>query len=224
LIARLKPGQVLTPPHQLLRDRWFEIQVRSVLEHAWAEIEHEIVYKSGVSHPDEMLRRFASLAGTLELLDNEFLQFREERSHRIDTYVSKYKLHEDQNTAFDVARLLAFLEASRPGGRSWRQAAGDGKPFEAGLEVSCVEALKSVGLGTPASLKRMFRSPKYRYAVHSFAAANGIAPIDVSHLASVVLAAVVKDASTLWHHFPEMIYDPTIEQIAQRRAGQRRRR
>jgi ppGpp synthetase/RelA/SpoT-type nucleotidyltranferase len=83
LIARLKPSQVLTPSHQLLQKRWFEIQVRSILEHAWAEIEHEIVYKSGVAQPDAILRRFAALAGTLELLDGEFLALREMRNDLI---------------------------------------------------------------------------------------------------------------------------------------------
>src|SRR2546426_985006 len=72
LIARLKPAQILTPQHQTLRDRWFEIQIRSVLEHAWAEIEHEIVYKAGVNYSPSVLRRFAALAGSLELLDREF--------------------------------------------------------------------------------------------------------------------------------------------------------
>lgn len=35
LIARLKSNQVRGPRYQILRNRWFEIQVRSILEHAW---------------------------------------------------------------------------------------------------------------------------------------------------------------------------------------------
>src|ERR1035437_5967059 len=46
LIARLKRGGSLATTY--LRDRWFEIQIRSILEHSWAEIEHELVYKAGV--------------------------------------------------------------------------------------------------------------------------------------------------------------------------------
>src|SRR5262249_10940698 len=48
-----------------LKDIWAEIQVRSILEHAWAEIQHAIIYKSQIKYPDTVLRRFAALAGTL---------------------------------------------------------------------------------------------------------------------------------------------------------------
>ncbi len=219
LIVRLKPAQVLTPSHKLLRSRWFEIQVRSIIEHAWAEIEHEIVYKSGVVQPDEILRRFAALAGSLELVDNEFLALRERRNDLIEQYAAKYRLGEDRRKSFDVARLLGFLEAFRPGGLSWRQAAAMGTPFGVGLDASGVAALKAVKLGTQESLNVVLRSSRFRYALRSFAAAHGIAPTEVSHLATVVLAVVVKNPRVVQIHFPEMIYDSTIMSIVQRRTG-----
>jgi putative GTP pyrophosphokinase len=49
-----------------------EIQVRTILQHAWAEIEHDIQYKSAALIPREIRRRFMSLAGLLELADREF--------------------------------------------------------------------------------------------------------------------------------------------------------
>jgi ppGpp synthetase/RelA/SpoT-type nucleotidyltranferase len=220
LIARLKPNQIFTRDHRPLRRRWFEIQVRSILEHAWAEIEHEIVYKSGIKQPVPIIRRFAALAGSLELLDGEFLALREERDRLIDEYVVKYKNNQDQRRVFDVARLLAFLESQRPEGRSWRQAVAAGRPFAAGLEVSCVDALKTVGLGTPASLGQMFKSGRFRYAVRSFATAKGLAPAEISHLAEVVLAVMAKNVHVVQRHFPEMMYDPAIRLIVERRAGQ----
>jgi len=109
VIARLRPGQVISLDDRAIRRRWFEIQVRSIVEHAWAEIEHEIVYKSGVALPDAARRRFASLAGTLELLDNEFLALRDARSALISEYRAKYEQGKDQRISFDVARLGAFL-------------------------------------------------------------------------------------------------------------------
>jgi hypothetical protein len=216
------PNQIASHNRNFLRDHWFEIQVRSILEHAWAEIEHEIVYKSGIKQPREITRRFASLAGALELLDSEFLALRKENDLLIGHYRVVYLENEDQRILFDVARLLGFLEASRPG-LSWRQAAGDGVPFRAGLDNSCVEALKVVGLGTPASLSRMFQSSRFRYALRSFAALQGIGQTDVSHLANVVLAVMVKDAKVVEHHFPEIINDPAIRQFFDRRASRRQR-
>lgn len=49
-----------------------EIQVRTILQHAWAEMEHDIQYKSSYSIPSEIRRRFMSLAGMLEVADREF--------------------------------------------------------------------------------------------------------------------------------------------------------
>jgi ppGpp synthetase/RelA/SpoT-type nucleotidyltranferase len=48
LVARITPSDARNPQYVLLRGQCFEIQVRSILEHTWAEIEHEIRYKSGI--------------------------------------------------------------------------------------------------------------------------------------------------------------------------------
>ena len=49
-----------------------EIQVRTILQHAWAEIEHDIQYKATAALPDQVRRRFAALAGLIEIADREF--------------------------------------------------------------------------------------------------------------------------------------------------------
>ncbi len=49
-----------------------EVQVRTILQHAWAEIEHDIQYKSATAIPAEIHRRFMALAGMLEVADREF--------------------------------------------------------------------------------------------------------------------------------------------------------
>lgn len=50
----------------------FEIQVRTILQHAWAEIEHDRSYKFPGDLPPALRRRLNLLAGTLELVDREF--------------------------------------------------------------------------------------------------------------------------------------------------------
>jgi ppGpp synthetase/RelA/SpoT-type nucleotidyltranferase len=59
-------------------DARYEIQVRTLLEHAWAEIEHDLGYKSPHSVPGPARRRLNRLAGLLELADQEFAAIRRE--------------------------------------------------------------------------------------------------------------------------------------------------
>ncbi len=72
-----------------------EIQVRTVLQHAWAEIEHDIRYKSTSTIPQVISRRFMTLAGLLEIADHEFEAIQKE-----DAY-----LRANARTLIDEGRL-----------------------------------------------------------------------------------------------------------------------
>ncbi len=67
------------------KDLKCEIQIRSVLQHAWAEIEHDLGYKSAITVPRDIRRDFSRLAGLLELADKEFDEIRKKLSqYRIE--------------------------------------------------------------------------------------------------------------------------------------------
>jgi putative GTP pyrophosphokinase len=57
----------------------YEIQVTSILSHAWAEIEHDW-YDLRDAFPPEIKRRFARMAALLEVAESEFLELRKRRS------------------------------------------------------------------------------------------------------------------------------------------------
>ncbi|MBX7194654.1 MAG: hypothetical protein K1X94_21545 [Sandaracinaceae bacterium] len=66
-------------------DARFEIQIRTALQHAWAEVEHDLGYKALVDGagsgeretvPAEIRRRFSRVASLLEIADQEFVSIR----------------------------------------------------------------------------------------------------------------------------------------------------
>ncbi len=79
LLVALDAARESQPAYAGLRGRVAQVQVRTVLQHAWAEFEHDIRYKGNV--PDDAAadldRRFTLAAGLIELADREFATIRE---------------------------------------------------------------------------------------------------------------------------------------------------
>ena len=85
----------------------FEIQIRSLLQHALAVLHHDTGYKSDVEIPIEYQRRFARLAGLLELVDDEFSEVR----HSIEEYKKKIKNVVKDGTLENVELTLDSYQA-----------------------------------------------------------------------------------------------------------------
>lgn len=76
-----------------------EIQMRTLMQHAWANMYHDIGYKSGVEIPKEYIRNMNRLAGMLELVDAEFSRIRMEVTdyrRRMQTLVASGNLDDAQ--------------------------------------------------------------------------------------------------------------------------------
>ena len=72
LIATLHPKRLNLPENQPYTGMKFEIQIRTILQHAWAEIEHNYVYKPHSTVPPDVKRLFFRIAALLEVADLDF--------------------------------------------------------------------------------------------------------------------------------------------------------
>ncbi len=71
-----RPVEHLSPV--LPEDMVFEIQVRTILQDAWAEVEHELIYKTDFNPFDKPLRRkLAAINANLNLADTIFQEIRD---------------------------------------------------------------------------------------------------------------------------------------------------
>jgi len=71
-LVRLRLNRAQLPEYSRFCESVTEVQLRTILQHAWAEIEHDIQYKAASVIPVEIRRRFMALAGMLEMADREF--------------------------------------------------------------------------------------------------------------------------------------------------------
>jgi len=78
LICELERERAALPEYKPFKGLLFEIQVRTVLQHAWAEIDYDRGYKFSGVLPSELRRRLNLLAGQLEFADKEFSRLAED--------------------------------------------------------------------------------------------------------------------------------------------------
>lgn len=118
-----------------------EIQIRSVLQHAWAAISHKLDYKAAIEAPLAMRRPLFQLSALLELADEQFAALRD-RSAMIAEHYKADVAKGDLDLPLDVSSLDAFFQELGDLA-SWEQMGiGIGmRPNKAELEVSRNDAL-----------------------------------------------------------------------------------
>ena len=92
-------------PEEMCHKR-FEIQIRTMLQHAWSDINHDLGYKSQFGVPRAVTREFARLAGLLEIADNEFVRVRDD----MNRYTEETKRKIIENDADDVLIDMISLD------------------------------------------------------------------------------------------------------------------
>ncbi len=109
-LIRLDPRRSELPEYEPFADAITEIQVRTILQHAWAEIEHDIQYKSSSVIPTAIRRRFMALAGMLEIADREFQAIQDDDRRLTVEARSRVERGELERVEITPDAVKAFLD------------------------------------------------------------------------------------------------------------------
>lgn len=75
-VAGFSYDRLRLPEYALFAGLKFEIQIRTVLQHAWSEVDHLYRYKNKADITPAIHRKFSRLAAQLEDIDNSFIELR----------------------------------------------------------------------------------------------------------------------------------------------------
>lgn len=110
-VVSLNKNRTILKEYASYKDIKAEIQIRSILQHAWAEIEHDIGYKSN-GLPNEIKRYFSRLAGLLEIADDEFIKIKESINARKEEIANVLKSGKGEDT-LDLVSLREYIDKSK---------------------------------------------------------------------------------------------------------------
>ncbi len=147
----------------------FELQLRTTLQHAWASINHDTGYKSGIEIPREYLRRMNRLAGMLEMADDEFSRIRTEINdyrRRVQQLVSSGRLDE---VLLDGDTFRSYLQAKPFDALNKRIAAINQAEIMDAPLIRYLRVLKELQCNTLGDVSRLitrYEEDAYRLARH----------------------------------------------------------
>ncbi|MEN5047104.1 GTP pyrophosphokinase [Pseudomonas koreensis] len=110
-IVRLNPEAPDIGEFDKVADLDFEIQIRTVLQHAWAAISHKLEYKQKNEVPDNLARKLSRLSALFEIADDEFVSLRsisEQENEKIDKKVGR----NEDGIPIDSFSLSHYLKKS----------------------------------------------------------------------------------------------------------------
>ncbi|MGI4759879.1 MAG: GTP pyrophosphokinase [Janthinobacterium lividum] len=113
LILKVKPEWTVTPNYRGLQEIKAEVQVRTILMHAWAEVEHKLAYKSVEQAPDEFRRKLSLLSAKFEEADGQFEDLRKGiQGYQATIREAVKDVPNFRNQELNLDTLQAFLDGS----------------------------------------------------------------------------------------------------------------
>ena len=156
----------------------FEIQMRTLLQHAWSNMNHDTGYKSGVEIPREYIRNLNRLAGMLELADEQFSHIRSELTdyrRRMQALVASGDL---DDASLDGDTFRSYLEMDPFGSLNRRIAAINQAEIQPAPLMPYLAVFKMLGcktLGDVADIIRDYSEGAYQIACYQM----GLTDLDI---------------------------------------------
>lgn len=107
-IISLKGSRATLPEAKRFINLKIEIQIRTILQHAWAEIEHDLGYKTVGDIPRNIRRKFSLLAGQIELADENFVIIKKAMEDYSKEVINKMDNNEN-SISIDIVTVTAFI-------------------------------------------------------------------------------------------------------------------
>lgn len=117
-VANINESWTKTPQFRTLDKLYFEVQIRTILMHSWATIDHKLQYKKEKDIPIEIKRKLFRLSALIEMSDEEFNDINFKRKTYSEKLISldesnnekKFKIDEKLN----LDSLQTFLDYHFP--------------------------------------------------------------------------------------------------------------
>ncbi|MCB0538469.1 MAG: (p)ppGpp synthetase [Ignavibacteriae bacterium] len=120
-IGKIKKNWLEAPNYRGLEELKAEIQVRTILMHAWAEIEHKLAYKQKIHIPSHLKRKLYRISAKLEEADEQFEDIKIESEKYREKMISEARQKGgefDKEIKLNLDSLQAFLDFKFPGRKS----------------------------------------------------------------------------------------------------------
>lgn len=184
-VVRFSPDRLALLENQRFAEHVAEIQVRTVMQHAWAAVDHRLRYKNTAQLPEELRRRLYRLSALLEVADDQFAAVKQAADELDATYTEEVQ-RGDLSAELDVLSLDAFVRETGLADRWVRIAvdAGFGAPWgdDLGNLPLLAQSLSSLGVERLADVQRFFEDaltwgPPFLAQVTSHAVPMGFLPM-----------------------------------------------
>ncbi len=153
LLCRLGRGRTGLAEYSPSAKYQFEIQVRTILQEAWAEIEHRLIYKGGSETPPAIRRAIARTAAMLESADLSF----DDVLRKHDDYKALLGAEDARQLHKEPLNVTSLREAVRrelPWSKGWEAEHGASKRKLADLN-ELVSELRSFDIRSVSDLVRL---------------------------------------------------------------------